>query len=149
MKKVDLLNKIAQTQDGRLTNSDSGIDKVIVDAVESSSDVEDVQNYLKYAISELKRALAETEKHDGETPLDDKLGLTKLGDRNYALISRGVKSWGTYDPAEIFCFFEEHLYVDEASEIREFLQWCHDNDKHFGSGNYEERFREFKNSKKK
>ncbi len=69
-----------------------------------------------------------------------------LGDKNYALISIGVKICGTYNPDEIFCYFEEQLYVDEATEIYDFLKWCHDNDKHFGHGNYEERFAEFKAS---
>lgn len=67
-----------------------------------------------------------------------------LGKRNYALISRGAKTCGTLEPSEMMFVFEEELYINEADEIEEFLQWCHDNDKHFGHGNYEERFAEFK-----
>ncbi len=67
-----------------------------------------------------------------------------LGDRNYALIEIGAKGCGTYEPCEILPFFEEQLYIDEAEEVTAFLQWCHDNDKAFGHGNYEERFAEFK-----
>ncbi len=70
--------------------------------------------------------------------------MQKLGERNYAIISRGVKSIGSYNPEEIMFIFEEKLYVNEYEEIEAFLQWCHDNDKMFGSGNYEERFAEFK-----
>ena len=72
--------------------------------------------------------------------------MKKLGAGNYALISMGVKTFGSYDPDEIFCMFEEQLYMGEASEIYNFLKWCHDNDKGFGHGNYEERFAEFKKS---
>jgi len=71
-------------------------------------------------------------------------GMQELGDRNYALISRGAKACGSYDPAEILVFFEEQLYTTEAKEITAFLQWCHDNDLTFGHGNYEQRFAEFK-----
>lgn len=72
--------------------------------------------------------------------------MDKLGALNYSLISRGVKTHGSYDPNEIFYMFEEELYTDEVDEISDFLQWCHDNKKYFGHGNYEERFAEFKKS---
>jgi hypothetical protein len=74
--------------------------------------------------------------------------MTKLGDRNYTLISQGAKTCGTLDPNEIFPVFEESLYVDEWEEIFAFLQWCHNNDKPFGHGNYEERFAEWLSSMK-
>ena len=70
--------------------------------------------------------------------------MDRLGDRNYALISRGVKTFGSYDPNEIIDYFAEELYIHEYDEIQDFLQWCHDNDKPFGHGNYEQRFAEFK-----
>jgi len=70
--------------------------------------------------------------------------MNKLGDRNYSLISQGVKSAGSYNPNEIFCYFEEQLYMNESEEIEKFLQWVHDNGKHFGHGNYEKVFAEFK-----
>lgn len=73
--------------------------------------------------------------------------MNKLGDRNYTLISMAAGSFGTFNPDKILVMFEEELYVDEYYEIVEFLQWCHDNNKTFGSGNYEYIFSEFKNMK--
>jgi len=69
--------------------------------------------------------------------------LKKLGDRNYLLIKRGVKSFGTFNPEEIMCMFEEDLYVSEAQEVENFLKWVHETGKSFGSGNYEEVFAEY------
>ena len=71
--------------------------------------------------------------------------MKKLGRANYILISRGVGAGGTFNPKEIFYAFEEELYTNEYQEIWDFLEWCHNNNKQFGSGNYEERFAEFKN----
>ncbi len=71
--------------------------------------------------------------------------MTILGERNFTLISRGLKTKGTFDPDKILFMFEEELYTDECEEIEEFLQWCHDNNKTFGHGNYEYIFSEFKN----
>ncbi len=73
--------------------------------------------------------------------------MTILGERNYTLISMAVKSMGTFDPDKILVMFEEELYVDECIEVTEFLQWCHDNNKTFGHGNYEYIFAEFKDTK--
>jgi hypothetical protein len=73
--------------------------------------------------------------------------MRKLGERNYLLISMAVKSAGTFDPDEVMPYFEEHLYVSEAEEVREFLAWVHKNNKPFGRANYEERFAEFKASR--
>jgi hypothetical protein len=70
--------------------------------------------------------------------------MKKLGARNYALISRGIKIHGTYDPNEILYIFEEQLYVHQIKEIIAFLKWVHDNDKNFGSGTYEQVFAEWK-----
>ena len=70
--------------------------------------------------------------------------MNKLGDRNYALISSGVKMTGTFDPDETFPAFIEQLYESEIDEIYAFMSWCHDSGKTFGHGNYEERFTEFK-----
>lgn len=72
--------------------------------------------------------------------------MKKLGDRNWALISMGVKNNGTFDPDEIMPFFMEALYEDEVQEIDDFLRWLHDNDKTMGHGNYEEVFTEWKES---
>ena len=86
--------------------------------------------------------------------------MKKLGDRNYLLISEGIKATGSYDPNEVFPYIEENLYMHESDTIWEFLQWCHDGGtephphiptlnlpkRGFGRGNYEERFKEFKKS---
>lgn len=82
--------------------------------------------------------------------------MRKLGERNYAIISQGIKTEGTFDPKENFCYFEEQLYIHEADTIWEFLAWCHAGGREphpvikldmpkrgFGHGNYEERFKEF------
>lgn len=74
--------------------------------------------------------------------------MRKLGKRNYSLISSGVKMLGTFDPNEIFTFFEEELLISQIDEIYSFLKWCHQNKETFGSGNYEEVFTKFKKSKK-
>ena len=69
--------------------------------------------------------------------------MKKLGRTNYVLITRGIKTYGTFDPQEIFFLFEEELYMDESDTIWDFLEWCHENGIGFGSGNYEERFSQF------
>ena len=74
--------------------------------------------------------------------------MEKLGRANYNSISRGVKTYGTYDPQEIFFIFEEELYMNEADIIWDFLEWCHANDLKFGRGNYEEQFTRFLESTK-
>lgn len=75
------------------------------------------------------------------------MGFKKLTERRYYLISSGVKIEGSYDPKEIMFYFEEELTSSEYDEIEKFLQWCHDNDKKFGSGNYEDVYKEFKSKK--
>jgi len=72
--------------------------------------------------------------------------MKKLEQRNYLLISQGVNMAGTYDPNEIFFYFEESLYINEAQTIFNFLEWVHKNGKFFGSGNYEAVFKEFLSS---
>ena len=69
--------------------------------------------------------------------------MKKLGERNYLLISQGVKIFGTFDPDEIFCAFEEQLYCNEANKIHSFLKWCHNTGTKFGCGNYESVFSEY------
>lgn len=69
--------------------------------------------------------------------------MKKLGLRNYLLISQGVNMAGTFDPNEIFFFFEERLYFSEANTIWNFLEWVHKNGETFGSGNYEQVFKKF------
>ena len=70
--------------------------------------------------------------------------MRKLGIRNYTLISRGVKTHGTYNPDEILYLFEEELYAVQVKEIIAFLKWVHENNKTFGSGNYEQVFSEWR-----
>ena len=72
--------------------------------------------------------------------------MKKLGQTNYLLISQGVNMAGTYNPNEIFFYFEESLYINEAQTIFNFLEWVHKNGKFFGSGNYEAVFKEFLSS---
>jgi len=74
--------------------------------------------------------------------------MKKLGDRNFTLINRGAGIYGTLDPDVILFTFEEDLYIHEAEEVIEFLKWCFKHDKKFGWGNYEDVFKEFKESKR-
>ena len=77
----------------------------------------------------------------------NKINLNTLGERKYDLISSAINTLGTYNPNEILPFFEEKLYSDEVKEIKDFLQWCYDNDKKFGRINYEEVFRKYKSQR--
>ena len=70
--------------------------------------------------------------------------MKQLGDRNYAIISRGVSTLGTYDPEKIFFLFEEDLLMNEGEDIYDFLLWCHTKDRTFGFRNYEAVFKDFK-----
>tara|TARA_R110000824_G_scaffold106610_4_gene251989 strand:- start:6769 stop:7023 length:255 start_codon:yes stop_codon:yes gene_type:complete len=80
--------------------------------------------------------------------------MKKLGERNFLLLSQGINATGSYDPNEVFFFFEEQLYVHESNTIWAFLQWVTDGGtkvlhglklpkRGFGRDNYEERFKEF------
>lgn len=84
--------------------------------------------------------------------------MTMLGERNFLLITEGVKCEGSFDPSKILFIFEERLYVHEGEMVEEFLQWVVDGDwipfhgsyqptRAFGRGNYEERFQEFLKSR--
>lgn len=77
--------------------------------------------------------------------------MNQLGDRNYTLISDGIKSCDSFNPDICFVYFEEQLYMDEADEIEAFLRWVHEDElnRAFGSGNYEQRFQQFLNDSKK
>jgi len=144
MTKKDLFGLLAQSQDGRLTDTDSGIDKIIVDAIEKAETPEDVYDDLKYAIHKLQKAKSLLESTTNiDVPLDGELGLTKLGERNYTLISKAIKSEGSYNPELISCYFIEELYIHEADDILEFLAWVHENNLNFGRANYEQTFKEF------
>ena len=69
--------------------------------------------------------------------------MKKLGEKNYALLTLAIKTTGSYDPAETMYICEEQMYVHEIDTITKFMQWCHDNNKGFGHGNYEKVFSEF------
>ena len=72
--------------------------------------------------------------------------MKKLGVRLYRLISNAVSIEGTFDPKQISYLFEESLTVSQYKEVDAFLTWVHLNNKPFGSGNYEQRFAEFKSA---
>ena len=62
----------------------------------------------------------------------------------YRLISKAINAHGTYEPSEICYLFEEDLTTGQYNAIVPFLQWCHDNQKFFGVGNYKERYQEYR-----
>jgi hypothetical protein len=69
--------------------------------------------------------------------------MKKLGKANYNLISLGIRTEGTFNPDDIFYLFEEQLLACQIDRIYNFLKWCHNNKKTFGSGNYEQVFSEY------
>ena len=71
--------------------------------------------------------------------------MKKLNHYNFLLIINAVINCATYNPSEIFCWFEERLYMEESDTIYEFLQWVYDGngERNFDHDNYEERFKEF------
>lgn len=66
-----------------------------------------------------------------------------LGRLLYTLISSGVNMSGTFDPLEILPYIEEQLTCVEYNQVEHFLEWVHNNDKQFGSGNYEQVYQEY------
>jgi len=70
--------------------------------------------------------------------------MDKLGDRNYTLLEEGIKVCGNYGPAALE-YNVERLYVSEHETVAAFMAWVHADEANraFGSGNYEQRFREF------
>ena len=67
--------------------------------------------------------------------------MTKLGERNEALLSMGAKTLGDWVDAYSYC--EEELYSNEAETIYAFCKWMKKTGKGFGWGNSEEIFAEF------
>ena len=67
--------------------------------------------------------------------------MKKLGDRNYILLSAGVKITGDWVGAYSYAY--EDIYVDEADILHSYCEWLEDTGKSMGWGNYEERFKEF------
>ena len=74
--------------------------------------------------------------------------MRKLSAEIYRLISSAVNTHGTYEPSEITYLFEEQMTSAQYDAVVPFLQWCHDTGKHFGKGNYQERYQEYLDSKK-
>lgn len=66
-----------------------------------------------------------------------------LGLRNYTLLEQGIKVCGNCGP-EAVAYNVEQFYVDEYDTIVRFMAWVHETGLSFGSGNYEQRFREFR-----
>lgn len=74
--------------------------------------------------------------------------MKKLGARNYSILTIGIKATGSY--VDGYYMVEEQLYTKEADTIFKFLTWV-ENDKDnrgFGWGNYEDRFKQFLNQNK-
>ena len=69
----------------------------------------------------------------------------KITARQYHLMSNAVNTFGTFDPDEIMFMFEESLYCDsnESELIYDFLKYLHENKLAFGSGNYNEVYKEY------
>jgi hypothetical protein len=63
----------------------------------------------------------------------------------YTLIARAINIHGSYNPSEISYLFEADLTFKQYDAVIPFLQWCHDNNKMFGKGNYQERYQEYLN----
>jgi hypothetical protein len=72
--------------------------------------------------------------------------MKKLGKRNYALIKSAVKMSGNFNPNENLPIIMENLQCNQVEEIVSFLTWVYNNNKTFGSGNYEQIFSEYKHS---
>ena len=70
--------------------------------------------------------------------------MNKLGVRLYGLLSMSIKTSGSYAPDEVLPMIEEELTPAEYDELKGFLQWVTDNNKRFGSGNYEQMFSRYK-----
>lgn len=62
----------------------------------------------------------------------------------WRMLHRAIKTTGNYDDA--LGYIEEDLTHDEYTEFKNFLQWCTDNDRDFGSGNYYDVYLDFKYS---
>ena len=73
--------------------------------------------------------------------------MKKLGQRLYSLLSMSIKTSGSYAPDEVLPMIEEELTPNEYDQLEAFLTWVDKNNKKFGSGNYEERFKEFLGAK--
>ena len=67
--------------------------------------------------------------------------MTKLGDRNYSLLSMGAKISG--DWVDAYDYAREEIYIDEANILYGYCKWMEDTGKSMGWGNYEERFKEY------
>jgi hypothetical protein len=59
------------------------------------------------------------------------------------LLLMGVRHAGSYDPDDVLPYFEESLTFSECETTRDFLSWCHTNNKKFGHGTIDDRWAEF------
>lgn len=67
--------------------------------------------------------------------------MSRLSQRNYELLTRGMKTCG--GNMDIYHFIQESLYIGEAQIIYAFVKWMVDNDQFFGHGNYQQVYAEF------
>lgn len=72
--------------------------------------------------------------------------LKQPSDRFQLLLRQAVSTTGSYDPDECLFMIEEQLTFAECNTAEQFLRWCHDTGKHFGSANFNERFAEWQAS---
>ena len=70
--------------------------------------------------------------------------MKQLTLRLYTLISQAVRTIGSYNPHKIMFLFEEELYDNEIDLVYNFLLWLHENELCMGRGNWQSRFKEFK-----
>ena len=72
--------------------------------------------------------------------------MNKLGDRNYSLLSMGAKMSGNW--VDAYLYGEEQFYYNEAVVLYDYCEWLENTGKSMGWGNYEERFKEYLETKK-
>lgn len=69
----------------------------------------------------------------------------KLGKNNYNILCMGIKMAQTWSGA--YWYGLEQFYSNEADIIRGFCEWMDNTGKSMGHGNYEERFKEYLQTK--
>ena len=84
--------------------------------------------------------------------------MKKLGVYNYSIISEALKITGSYNWEDNAYIIEERLLVNEYDTVVDFLNWVSEggtkmmygmevSKRAFGRGNYEERFKEYLDSR--
>lgn len=74
--------------------------------------------------------------------------MEKLSLRTQELISNGLRTVGFETPGDPYSYIEEHLYVDEAEDVLEFLKWLWAINRPYGPANAQQRWLEFKKGDK-